>query len=157
MKLSDIALVATLATLSFVAPEASARLLSGSCICSKIYRPICNTKTGVTYGNQCLADCAKDPGPFETSACHGRPVEDPPVVDPPVDPAPTLPCGERACILLFDPVCSVSTGKTYSNSCFAGIASECEGESSPACISNVTFAPRRRLDFGFDASDLRFC
>jgi hypothetical protein len=107
---------------------ASRALADSGCVCPLLHGPICNANTGAVYDNECFAECAGDLGPFTQTGC--------PVDSIPVRPEDTsrpsngssgqgggsagfmpIPPGDCICTEIYQPVCSLSTGETYSNDC----------------------------------------
>ena len=86
--------------------EAPTTTDDGFCICAAIYDPVCCD--GVTYPNECSADCR----------CDGD------IVDGVCDEPTTTVDDSCVCIAQYDPVCC--DGVTYSNECVAKC--RCDGD-----------------------------
>lgn len=130
------------------------------CICTEEYMPLCNPKTGITYGNKCEAvtcggqnpddlvdgECEKEePEPTDCCSadefcCGGGclPLSQQAFTTcfagatccQVVDPVPIVDC---VCSAVFMPVCSKSSGKQYGNLCEAGCAKDPGPFANGAC------------------------
>lgn len=104
-----------------------------SCICTEQYDPVCDTASNKTYGNNCVAACAKVP---TENITHG-------------ECRATESC---RCTKEYDPVCDTANNKTYGNKCEAACAQvskdklddgECPRKSSGSnvCVCYLIYMP----------------
>jgi hypothetical protein len=100
------------------------------CICTQEFNPVCSERTGKTYGNACLAKCAKDDCCLIPGECK--------------DPKPCI------CSKEYMPLCNKKKNITYGNKCQAVkcagekeedlVKGTCEGVKKP-CVCTTEFAP----------------
>jgi len=104
--------------------EAPTEVMEPACICPEIYSPVC--VNGVTYQNECLAECKGVADVAVAGECSPKIVTQ---VEGPIEDKSCI------CMMMMDPVCA--NGVTYSNKCLA----ECKGVADVAVAGECAPSP----------------